>query len=322
MDQFTFTHKGQFGGIQHLGRRSPQASQNDLIERTDENKFDLHLERIAGTPTDIILRSIDQRDFPAHEFILRMESTILAERMGSSSSHLSLTSSLPSSSSSFSISSESTATSTAVTLKSYPTEVLQLTEDSQTLSYILQLCYVQHYLLSSPDESFDIDIVSKTIQALRKYKMYRVITRAKTVFLDSTTTHNLEAYFISIACGWITEAKEFANALLDQDGLKILYVTQMEKSSAKGYQRLLAYRGRYIALIRLLILQALDFEDDKIDIVKGLLRELESRLRERSSGYRVQEHLSAVEEKRKEVENKLNIFKKKRYINLDDVVLR
>ncbi|KAL4244053.1 hypothetical protein ABKN59_010996 [Abortiporus biennis] len=229
---YTFTYKGDYNGIKPI---------NSLPDRDHVVSLDIDSDIFSSNKADIILRTCDQQDFPSHRLILTIHSPVFLEMLSSPNS---------------------------------PTGdlagpgVLEVPEDSSTISLILKIVYC----IPLPAASLcRIDTLSRTVQALKKYKIDRMVERAKMLFLDESKVHALEAYFVSIACGWEEEAVKAAKKILCHNSINELYVTQMEKSSARAYQRLLAYHSHFLEQVQSNIPNSVQENGSKLDVVTAVM---------------------------------------------------
>ncbi|KAI0782895.1 hypothetical protein C8Q75DRAFT_785802, partial [Abortiporus biennis] len=231
---YTFTYKGEYNGIKPI---------NSLPDRDHVVSLDIDSDIFSSNKAEIILRTCDQQDFPSHCLILTIHSPVLLEMLSSTSPD-SFTNDLAG------------------------PGVLEVPEDSSTISLILKIIYcipLPAALLCR------IDTLSRTVQALKKYKMDRMVERAKMLFLDESKVHPLEAYFVSIACGWEEEAVKNARYLLFHNSINGFYVTQMEKSSAMAYQRLLAYHSYFLEQVQSNIPNSVQANGSELDVVSAVM---------------------------------------------------
>ncbi|KAI0782894.1 hypothetical protein C8Q75DRAFT_737231 [Abortiporus biennis] len=289
----TFIGRGSFLEIKPVSEVLAETlGMQPKLENSSESPLFLDPEFFCRVPPDITIRSSDQVDFPAHRFILTLESSVFANRL----------------------------------LESTSEGVLQVSEDSNVVSLILQLCY-NNSVIRTPSYS-DIDTFHKTSVALREYQMgRRLVDKVKHAFLDVEKVHPLDGYFIAIVCGWDEEANKMAKILVSNDSLPELYATQMEKCSARAYQRLLSYHSAYMkAVVKIL---PSGIQDNKDNCLFEVLSRYKIEIPGLTNGWGspatytlTSQQISCIQNDYIEIGQKLDLVKKElANIKLDDIIV-
>ncbi|OBZ74921.1 hypothetical protein A0H81_05180 [Grifola frondosa] len=164
-----------------------------------------HLQ-IPDKSPDIIIRSSDGIDFHVHSHVLSVISTGL----------------LPAS-----LDKDSTEDA----------RTIDVPEDSQILSPLLQLCYP----MRSPRLE-SLDATQAVLEAARRYQIVRAVEVAEKEWTKFLPEDHLRAYFIAMKHGWMDEAEEAAKyaACYTVD----TYIPEMDRVPAEAYRRLFDYRRR------------------------------------------------------------------------------
>lgn len=204
----------------------------------------------ASVPPDIIIRSIDGSEFPAHKQMLSMASPVLATQIQTSindGDHL---------------------------------PVLTLAEEGALLMRLIPFCY------PVPDTHLgDIDSMAALLDVAAKYEIKRVAesARARFMLLDSLRQSPIRAYFLAIRFNWFVEARLAAALHVLYRGSPLCpeadeYVSEMRFAPARVYENLRVYRERCLTSLRGAILRTpahgMFTENNKLTISSTILKEL------------------------------------------------
>ncbi|OBZ74233.1 hypothetical protein A0H81_06323 [Grifola frondosa] len=171
--------------------------------------------------SDIICRSSDGRDFPAHKVILSMASSVLRAKLAAPAEH---------------------GTDPSETDDGGSTErcmTLDFDEDSRTLAELLRLCYPGE---ETPTEH--IPTVIAILKGAHKYGMDRHISLVERQWTKIASAEPLRAYFVAQQFDLHQCASDAAKRVLAIP-IEESYVREMETSSAYAYIRLLKYSKTY-----------------------------------------------------------------------------
>ncbi|OBZ74804.1 hypothetical protein A0H81_05201 [Grifola frondosa] len=114
---------------------------------------------------------------------------------------------------------------------------IDVPEDSQTLSTLLQLCYPMRSLRLE-----SLDAIQAVLEAARRYRIVRAVEVAEKEWAKFLPGDHLRAYFIAMKHGWVDEAKEAAKYAV---GYTVdTYIPEMDGVPAEAYRRLFDYRRR------------------------------------------------------------------------------
>ncbi|CAL1697441.1 unnamed protein product [Somion occarium] len=189
----------------------------DLAKPEPSRKMSYHGQYPDATllvhhPPDIILRSADMVDFPAHKLVLRMASAHdIVDRCVAGGS-----------------------------LSPEGIPAIDLTESSVIVRSLLERCYTGGEVgTRAVDAHTEIQIW----RVARKYKMKRLAEAVKSQLLSSIRTSPLKTYFIAVSCHWQKEAQEAARDIASQGiCLSTSYVTEMDgMGTLDAYRELLRF---------------------------------------------------------------------------------
>ncbi|KAI0072187.1 hypothetical protein K474DRAFT_1605603 [Panus rudis PR-1116 ss-1] len=164
---------------------------------------------------DIILRTSDAVDFYVHKAILSIASTYFKDL--------------------FAIPQPNDATD------DHPKslDAIPVSEDSQTIDYILRLC---HYPVDEPVTA-GLKGVTAALSAAIKYDLKRALRelKAKKILREHIDTYPLQVYFLASQYGWDDLADEAVNECITLPSLTShdSYTRHMEDATAESYYSLL-----------------------------------------------------------------------------------
>ncbi|CAL1697437.1 unnamed protein product [Somion occarium] len=163
-------------------------------------------------PPDIILRSSDMVDFPAHKLVLRVASAYdIVDRCVAGGP-----------------------------LSSDGIPIVDLAESSIIVGALLERCYAGGEVST---RAVDTNKETQVWRAARKYKMRRLAEAVKSQLLSRIRTSPLKTYFTAVSCHWQIEAEEAARDIASQEiCLSTSYVTEMDgMGTLDAYRKLLRF---------------------------------------------------------------------------------
>lgn len=177
---------------------------DDAVYNEDEANPDDHYFANA----DILLRSYDEVDVPAHHLILRLASAelLLAD---------------------------------TVTTDSEGRTIYRVRVNGQTLRLLVRLCYPFARLPTHALSSLDA-----LMEAAAKYEITKVKELIKEYCVRALPAHPLLIYFLAVKWEWTDEIRK-ACKLVAEQGVKDAYVQTMENAFAHEYVQLLKFCHEY-----------------------------------------------------------------------------
>ena len=163
---------------------------------------------------DLICRSSDDAQFPAHRAILCAASASLAEQVERAGPVV-----------------DGTAIST-------PTPIVPLEEDGVVVAAILKICY--HDAVDDLLSSVDLPLLLRIFSAIERYGLADMHARFLSRWRDMVKTTPLQTYCVTVGAGNFGLAKEAARQVV-HIRLEGAYVGEMEGIPALSYHRLWTY---------------------------------------------------------------------------------
>ncbi|TCD65665.1 hypothetical protein EIP91_002338 [Steccherinum ochraceum] len=130
-----------------------------------------------GPKADVVLRTCDDVDFYVHKLLLSLASSFFDQMFTLPQPY------------------EATPSSEANNTISTPADlpIIPIAEDSQTLDYLLRLCYP----VPDPVPATDLTVVAKVLEATLKYDFEEATMLITTLFSSFIETHSLQVFAIS-----------------------------------------------------------------------------------------------------------------------------
>ncbi|KAF8992044.1 hypothetical protein BDQ17DRAFT_1413510 [Cyathus striatus] len=160
---------------------------------------------------DLTVLSSDGVEFRLHEIILRLGSSKLVQN---------------------------------VTVNDHGNKCLSLSEDSNTLSKLFEICYP----IANVDLS-DISLAFRLMFAAHKYEMTKAIDIIREILKAQMHVNPLVAYFALAGNGFLEDAAEIVQNALFKQPVEEMYVPEMEDIPAQLYYHLLEYRHQCLTAI-------------------------------------------------------------------------
>ncbi|TFY60665.1 hypothetical protein EVJ58_g5001 [Rhodofomes roseus] len=199
-----------------LARPSPLPSPTATTDST---------QNLADSLVDIVCRSSDGQEFPAHRILLALASPVIATLMTR----------LPEQHNAGGEATDSTSTP-ATALTRLP--VLHLDEDGATLRILICLC--QPSRPASTEWQDLVTLPSTVVDAVKKYEMTAVMVSLQVRWPLLAAVDPLRAYLVAANCKSSAQAREAALRLLDRT-VEDYYVQELEYSPASVYRSVLLH---------------------------------------------------------------------------------
>ncbi|TCD65994.1 hypothetical protein EIP91_001941 [Steccherinum ochraceum] len=120
--------------------------------------------------------------------------------------------------------------------------IIRLPESAAVLSHLIQYCYSPiPSLITDRSSNFDANLLVGIVLAARAYSMHNVVEAMKLVLHSFLLTDPIQAYYVTVACSWETEARKAARYSLNIKHASDTYVTIMERLPAEVHAAFVRY---------------------------------------------------------------------------------